>query len=613
MLQGQRFYGSHAAQWDDGPYACGRLLHSSVPEDRFDHQPLTRGPHCLVCDLRLDNREDLAVALRLSTKELACKADSDLLFDALLRWGEGAVDKLVGEFAFAYWNETDRRLLLARDLVGHRPLYLHQGKGFFAFASMPSGLHALPAVPREFDTQVMAEWLALLPYNGPETHFRHIQQLEKGHVLEVTPRRTSKRTYWQPPTSAPQTRSFADHVEGLRAVVDTAVKSQLRGADGVVATQLSCGLDSSIVTATAARLFDPGKIVAFTGVPRAGFCGPVPSKMVADESRFAALTASLYPNVEHVRVEPGDETLISLMEKQAAYMQQPTPGPCNSVWARQISRAAAARGIKVMLVGFWGNVTVSYSGRDAWSSLFARGRVLKGLRIGARMASKGVPLRTLAAQLVGPLLPPPLWTLACRLYRRPIDLSGYSPLNPAMRAAVDAKARLEGIDFRYQPSNDPVANRLAGMFNGDVANYFKGTLGEFGLSMRDPLSDKRVIEFCLSVPPEDFLGDGTERSLARRAFADRLPPEVADLHLRGYQAADWFETIERDLPLLRKELDAISRSSAADAVDTNWIAETLDSWPPQDWAHRAVIQRYRYGLLRGISAGNFMRTVAGTN
>jgi len=187
-------------------------------------------------------------------------------------------------------------------------------------------------------------------------------------------------------------------------------------------------------------------------------------------------------------------------------------------------------------------------------------------------------------------------------------------VNPQLRKRIELKAKEEGLDLLYQPSNDAFQHRLHALFDGDNGNYFKGMLAEFGLSFRDPLSDRRVVEYCLNVPADEYIRGGIERGLARRAFADRLPPAVANLHMRGYQGADWYETIARDMSLLRDEVGNIERcSAAAEALDTEWLARAIDSWPHSGWNRREVILRYRYGLLRGISAGHFMRKIAGAN
>lgn len=584
-----------------------------MPEDAFDRQPLRRGHFSLVADTRLDNRDDLASALNIDRNAIAAMADSALLFECLLAWGESAARRLVGEFAFALWNEVEGTLLLGRDLLGHRPLFFHKNDQFFAFASMPSGLHALPDIPKAFDEKVMAELLALLPYTDRRTYFRGIERVPTGQLVRVTPSGVSASSYWSPP-AAVTGRSTDEYEDGLRNVLDQAVRAQLRGAGDVVGTHLSAGLDSSIVTSATARLVAPRKVLAFTAVPRRGFKGPIPAETIADESGIAAETARLYPNIEHVIIESGAESLQDVMDQQVVYEQEPASELAVVATGRAINRVARRRGVNVILVGFAGNLTISYSGLEFWSSLFARGGVGSALGIGRALLQRGLPLRTLAAQAVGPYLPQSLWKLGCRIYGRPIGLNEYTALNPAQREFVEARASEMGHDFLYRPSKDSVHHRVSTLVEGDNGSYLKGVLAEFGVSLRDPTSDLRVIEYCLAVPPEEFIRDGRPRALARNAFADRLPPSVANFIHRGSQAADWFETVERDLPALRGELEAIERCAPAlDPLDATWLRETLDSWPSGGWTRRDVLMRYRYGLLRGISAGHFMRKFAGTN
>jgi asparagine synthase (glutamine-hydrolysing) len=128
------------------------------------------------------------------------------------------------------------------------------------------------------------------------------------------------------------------------------------------------------------------------------------------------------------------------------------------------------------------------------------------------------------------------------------------------------------------------------------------------------LADKRVIEFCLSVPDEEYLRDGVPRSLARRAFGARLPAEVANAIVRALQSPDWYEGIDKDLAAVRAEISQIARTAGADEVmDSAWLEDAVSSWPSEGWEREDVVMRYRHGLLYGLSVGHFMRRVAGTN
>ena len=189
-----------AGSWSDGPLAMGRRLFRTLPEDVHDRQPLQSrdGRLTLVADVRLDNRDELSAALGLAADDTRQLCDAAILLASLERWGEGALDRLVGDFAFALWDAQAQKLLLARDFLGQRPLHYHRGQGFFAFASMPKGLHALAEIPYAPDEQMVAEFVTLMPQRGPRSFFKDIARVEPAHVVTVTRDGMSSRRYWQP-------------------------------------------------------------------------------------------------------------------------------------------------------------------------------------------------------------------------------------------------------------------------------------------------------------------------------------------------------------------------------------------------------------------------------
>ena len=232
MLAAQEIYGPHdERRWSGAFVAMGRRLFRLLPEDRFDRQPLLSadGNLVLVADVRLDNRDELGLALSLGACGAAQLCDAAILLKALERWGEAALDRIVGDFAFALWNARERRLLLARDFLGQRPLHFHRGGGFFAFATMPKGLHALPDIPYGPDEQAVAEFVTLIPEGGGRSFFRDVSAVEPGHVLRVSPGGHETRRYWNPSRAGLARPDGEDFVEGVRHHLD-----QRPGRDCVV-------------------------------------------------------------------------------------------------------------------------------------------------------------------------------------------------------------------------------------------------------------------------------------------------------------------------------------------------------------------------------------------
>lgn len=614
MLQGQAAYGSHRAQDDDGVLGLGRNLFPLLPEDRHDLGPQSRSAFRLVADVRLDNRPELATRLGMGPLDQTRLSDAALLFESLLRWGDDAVNHWVGEFAFAFWDGAKQRLLLGRDILGLRPLHFHRGKQFFAFASMPSGLHALEDVPYDFDPEFMAESLALIPRLGSSTHFKDVQRVEPAHLVRVTRDGIQSHKYWRPPAPSISAGAPKDYEEGLRSVIDQVVSAQLRGAGNIVASQLSAGLDSSTVSATVARLMPAGKVIAFTAVPRAGFSGPTPPETIANEGELAAATARMHPNIEHVLMENSGESPLAWLDRSFLYQQQPSANLSNAVWGQAIHHAARSRGANTIFKASAGNLSISYSGLEWLPFLLARGRLLTLASHAFHLASNGMPLLSIGVRTFGPFLPGPAWMALRRLRSRTAGPMNYSAVSRANLAELQYKGTARAFDLAGRPRKDPYENRLWGLSRADGGNAYKGVLGEWGLSVRDPTADKRVIEYSLATPFEEFVRDGVPRSLARRAFADRLPKEVATWKLRGYQSADWYEALDKSRPEVEQEVASIARcEAAAGALDIDWLKDAVNSWPTDGWHQDDVRTRYRLGLLRGISAGHFMRKVRGTN
>ena len=349
MLKAQEIYGpDHCAQWHEGPLAMGRQLFRTLPEDVNDRQPLHSrdGRLVLVADIRLDNRSELAAALGLPLAYGRQICDAAVLLACLEHWGEAVLNRLAGDFAFALWDAPAQKLLLARDFLGQRSLYYHRGCGFFAFASMPKGLHALPDVPYGADEQMAAQALALMPRRGPRSFFKDIARVEPAHSVTVTRDGLSARHYWQPRRSDGPRAQTSDYVDGLRFHLDQATWSRLRGANNVIGSHLSAGFDSGAVTATAARLLaaNGGKVIAFTAVPREGYAGPEPRNRLSNEGPLAATTAAMYPNIEHVLVRSGSYSPLQWVDRNFSLYEGPIPSLVGWGWGdkRSIRLSASA-------------------------------------------------------------------------------------------------------------------------------------------------------------------------------------------------------------------------------------------------------------------------------
>jgi asparagine synthase (glutamine-hydrolysing) len=399
--------------------------------------------------------------------------------------------------------------------------------------------------------------------------------------------------------------------------LDRSVAVRLRGTESAVAAHLSGGLDSSAVAATAARLMAPsgGRVSAFTSVPREGYDHSEVINAFADEGPHAAEVAAMYPNMDHMLVRNGGSPIADLDRMFFVY-ERPSLNLCNGVWIHKIMEMARQRGHRVLLSGARGNMSFSYDGMPLLTQLLSSGRLFGLARESWALVRNGTRVGTVAAQTLGPFLPVPLWQAISRLRGKGRKLSDYTAISAeAARAFRVAERGAErGVDPSYRPRRDALEARLWALRRVDTGNYNKGYLAGSGIDVRDPTADRRLIEFCLTVPTDQYLRHGIRRALARTAFADRLPARIVNERLKGYQAADWHEGLVGARDELGQELGRIEACGEAGAtVDHAALRGLADALPEGGWHQRATTQRYRLALLRGVSAGHFIRKAAGSN
>jgi asparagine synthase (glutamine-hydrolysing) len=604
--------------WAEDQVALGARLTARLPEDAFDAQPWRDDAAgvSLVADVRLDDRQALGDSLDIPAGELRNMSDAALVLRAWLRWGADAPERLHGDYALVVWEARPRRLHLVRSPGGLCPLHYHARPGFVAVASMPRGLHALEEVPYALDEDKLAGSLILSWTPDDASFFKGVSRVPPAHIVSFADGASTSRRFWRPEDIAPlRLRTPADYEAALREVFDAAVRTRLRGAPDV-ATQLSGGRDSPSVTATAARLLAPsgGRVAAFTSAPRAGYDSYADPRRFADESGHAAAVAAMHPNIDHTVLRSGAETPLDELDRAFDLYQRPAGDVPNMGWVHRIHAEAQARGLGVMLVGNYGNLTISYSGDFLPAELLRRGKLRALWRTNAALVRRGDSRKHVLAKTLGPWTPGPVWRLIAR-QRTGITpgIAAFAAINTDFLADLD---RRQGSADRYPsrhfgPTGDSLWARMTPMIGADTGAIVKGAQAGWGVDIRDPTADQRVMEFCLSVPEEIYMQDGQRSSLLRRAFADRLPREILDEERRGYQSADWHEGLSAGRGALLAELARLEACDAAvRLLDLPRLRRLAEDWPTGDWHRQPVTLAYRTVLLRGVLTGHFARRVS---
>ncbi len=293
------------------------------------------------------NYRRLREELEADGVRFASASDTEVLLHLYRRQGEALVERLEGMFAFALWDRRRRRLLLARDPHGIKPLYYAQGGGSIRFASSVRALLRGRGVSRDPDPSGVAGFLAWGSVPEPATIFRAVRALPAGSVLRVTAEGPEvPRRYWSPaeayarPVAAPGRGELGHR---LRQALLESVERHLV-ADVPVGLFLSAGVDSSALLALASELRDsppPAVTLAFEefrGRPE-------------DEAPLAAATARRY-GARHETVVLTAAQVRAGFDRFLQAMDQPTVDGLNVYW---VSRAAREIGLKAALSGLGGD------------------------------------------------------------------------------------------------------------------------------------------------------------------------------------------------------------------------------------------------------------------
>jgi asparagine synthase (glutamine-hydrolysing) len=470
------------------------------------NQPLHLGALHLVFNGEIYNYRELRDELRALGHEFETEGDGEVLLHAWSQWGEGALDRFNGMFAFAVWDASERTLTLAADPFGEKPLYYAETGGRIVFGSEIKAILHDENVGADIEDDALA--LFLTRGSMPEIHtsfFRGINRLPAAHVLRWRDGRRTLRRYWTPQqVDAP--RGYGEAVERVRELLLDSIRLRLR-SDVPVGTSLSGGIDSSTVVALSAQLAGDHRRHAFTARFR-GF--------ERDEWQYAAETAERAGVVEHHAVEPTADDLLGDLERLVLDHEEPVGSL--SIYAQwRVMQAAKAAGVTVLLDGQGGDEL--FAGYPT-----AVGYALRSLPIRAAVRELANAPRT-AALVAQAFAMDHLPNPARRLYRK------RTATIYADRAVVEASApKIRPFAELERRNGSPLARELLEeTFDTSLPNllrYADRSSMAHSREVRLPFLDRRIAELALSLPPSFLYANGVTKRVLRDAARGVVPDDV---------------------------------------------------------------------------------------
>lgn len=605
MLDGMEHRGPDGADtWCDGPVGLGHLMLETTPEDQYEALPLVdwSGNFAITADARIDNRDELIKTFDVRKPDDRPITDTELILEAYKRWGRDCPKKLLGAFAFAVWDGRSRKLVCGRDHMGFNPLYYaHLPERLFAFATEMKALLKLSPVRDTFNVHTLGRRLALVGAKKGETIYRDIQILPSATTLTASRAEARDSKYWTlKPPSLRQNSEIEDEAATFREQFFDAVACRMRRLSPIAA-ELSGGLDSSSVAGTASAISD-SKIhtisLRFDSFPE------------CDEFEYIKNAVKYIKTIPHF--DSGEKySRLSNISEILNYIDDGTSavGSHHTVWQR--AEIANEIGTRVLLTGFDGDSTISH-GFEYLSELSRRGnweeferevenyfrnmkkenppkndqlniskesavrsygykglqkhikkrdyiKFVKGVYKLSKISKIGQHqiYRRFGRRLINSI------PVLGGIFEEKIDKIGEEENIPSI---IDTEFALnvnlpKAIQTEKAHRNHPSVREAqwALLTSGRMERTLE-SLNHYaaanGIELRHPFMDKRLVEYCLSLPSEMSFNNGWSRLILRKAMHGIIPETIRwRFGKTGFYSATSEAFFERDGALLREVVE----------------------------------------------------------
>lgn len=518
-----------AGLWSEGGVGLAHRRLSVIDPTPGGHQPMLSGSGnlALTYNGELYNYREVRRDLEAKGVTFRTACDTEVVAEALGFWGEDALERFNGIFALAAYFRKERRLLLARDRLGVKPLFYTCRRGVLAFASELNALSKAGFADGGMNFGALDAFFTYLYIPGPDTIYAGVQKLAPGELVLAGEGEMRHDRYWDlqfKPDLSWNLNSAAEHFEEL---LEDAVRLQ-EASDVPLGAFLSGGMDSSMVVSVLSKLRHRN-VKTFS----IGF-----DEQEANELGYARALA------EHCGTEHVEETVrpdvVGLLPKMVQHFGEPFAD--SSALPMWIVSRLARESVTVALSGDGGDelfAGYTWTHRNLQVGFYRKAP--PWLRTGAGMALGALPARSWVDRLrafhADSFLPP------LESFRRRLTTLGggdrrglYTPETQAcvVRDAVDRYGAHAAAASSLDPGNAMLSLDTAMYLPGDILTKVDRMSMAHGLEARVPLLDHRIVEFAATLPFSLKYRWGISKRVAKHAFRASLPPEIMRQRKRGF-------------------------------------------------------------------------------
>jgi len=518
--------------WCQGSISLAHLHLQTTPTSCNEIQPADCPEGLAISfDGRLDNREYIIGKMpETSARDLAKLSDAACALAAYRQFGESFAEHLKGDFAVAIADSTQRKLLLARDIMGIRPLYYAETQNTFLAASEIKSILAHPGFRTKPDDDALADLLlAGDPYERERTCFAGVSRVLPGHTVVVTPENVRSFQHWDFDTTRQiRCASFEEYADRLRALFEQAVRRRLRSSHPV-AVMVSGGLDSSAILCQGHLLKNAGAGVA----PAIGLAMTFPENADADERRYLDDIESLHK----VRIQKLAFSRVQFVDVENSVRNSEFP---ELGWdaTSELMHAATQTGCRVVLDGYYGDQMLANAG-----CLVDLARSFRWLQLRRELSEWGHWMAEVDSAVMRQELQ---WILSRGMVPHPVvrTVRRFMGITESRYPLWYAQPFRERAFARYAASR-PVRRSFSTYFGKTCYDFLTARprlntveidnkLGSAqALEKSYPFMDSDLAEFLLAIPGDMVNRGGVPKGLFREAMKGVLPESIRLRNWKG--------------------------------------------------------------------------------
>ncbi|MBT4837217.1 MAG: hypothetical protein HON94_07700 [Methylococcales bacterium] len=564
--------------------ALGFLQLNVTPFDGYEEQPFVSGDGSLsiVSESRLDNRKELYEALDIQEKHQKYMPDSVILLLAFHQWGEQCTEHLLGEFAFAIWDNSHKKLFCARDAMGLRCLYYYYGSDYFVFATEVKAVLSHPSVPKTFDKLKIAEYLLGIELKDiQKTYFDAICKLPAGTQLSVSKDHFFLDCFWFPDIkNKVRFETDKEYYGEYKKKLTSSIKHNLK-TKHKIGLLFSGGFNSAILAfyALCKTQKKEEKLDLFASLLADDFVEP--------ELELFELMAAFHEkfNKTHLNYyhENADDVIADINAQM--WLHSGPLQPHYYIYNNLIELAEQCN-VKVLLGGLDAMHKTSAYGDGYLSGMMRKGHLIKALKeVNKLCQSKNLSFwQLLKAEVLNPLMPDFVWNTQYRPAKKdkPLwqthsmiaaKLGKKLNMNQVMRHTIDG--------YQYRTMSTLNKNNLKSTekrLAGESVEELVLIASAKKITVVQPFLEQKFVEYCLSIPDKYHYLDGEDHHLQRQSFFKILPDKLLQTHeTKESINLGYYEYVYHSVSKFIELLESLDEQDAVNVyVDLDKIKKSLE-------------------------------------